>query len=1110
MPTPAKSRFWRRARLTFRWFRITCWLLVLALICAVLWLNRVGLPDFLMQRLRAELRAQGAEVTFRRIRLRWYRGIVADEVRLEQTTPGPSPRFSTRELVIRLDPAALLHRQLKLRGVTLTGGSFSLPLGSSNRPQREVVIEDLGAQVDFNSEDRWQLSALEGRCLGVAFHLSGTLTNASAFLKWKPGATVAGTQRAEFWDQVVSQLEQIQFAPEARMKGTFIGDGGNPEASSARVELTLARLNSPWGSGRNLGVLLTIQPKSNTLAHTEIKLTAQDAQTRWGRASSLRLDGEADLPFAAPRFEQARLNLEMNSVTSPWGRAQNLALTVAGASLTAPRWAEDSHLLLKARSPRTPWGEAETLEVDGRLRVNPTNAALAQGSWEIRGQQCRSPWLTSTSLQCSVNTLQGSTNLWPETVHLRLGLEQLLLPQTNVWDALARAGWSPSQPATVPEPARVKAARLEADLTLPPIEQMELGATNVSWLTRLDQVRGQGQVELQAVRFLQFDLEKLDLSTRWSAPNLAIDLAQARLYGGQMSATARLDVVTRELTFRAVSEVDPHRLAPIFTTNANPWSSTVKWERPPRLEASLSAQLPSWTNRAPDRWRKALPTLTAKAHLQGAAGAIGSIPIASSQASFTLSNHVWQVRDLEIRRPEGVVRLSLDMDHHTDLFYGRLFSTVDPTSLRPLFTGKDAQQAMDYFQFTQPPRLEAEVWGNGKECAQQNWEHLGLRGRIALTNFSFRGQAMQSVVGDVAYTNQALDFFNPRVQREEGLTTADQVRVDFARGSVSLTNAQGTVEVAALARAIGPHIVKTLQPYHYFEPPTIHFQGTIGVRSQSGLDDARFEVSGGAFQWQNFKFSRTAAHLHWLGDTLAITNFEGTLKDGDVQGDGWFDFSGDSGMTFRFGLTATNVNAKPLLTDLFPATTNQLEGLLSGRLVITNANAASDKSWFGYGDVSLRDGLIWNEPLFHLFSPILNAVVPGLGYSRARQASASFLITNSVIATRDLEIRASAMRMQLDGTVDFEGRLQGKMEASLLRDTPGFGWMISRVLWPVTRVFAYKVTGSLSHPKIDPLYVPKILMAPFHPLRTVKELFSDDKPEEKNDPPAKPGGNQPK
>jgi hypothetical protein len=180
---------------------------------------------------------------------------------------------------------------------------------------------------------------------------------------------------------------------------------------------------------------------------------------------------------------------------------------------------------------------------------------------------------------------------------------------------------------------------------------------------------------------------------------------------------------------------------------------------------------------------------------------------------------------------------------------------------------------------------------------------------------------------------------------------------------------------------------------------------------------------------------------------------------------------------------------------------------LGGRLTITNATTASDLSWFGYGDVTLRDGLIWNEPVFRFVSPILNSVVPGLGNSRARAAAASFIITNSVIATRDLEIHASGMRMQLDGAVDFQGRVQGRIEAGLFRDTPGFGWLLSRVFWPFTKVFTYKIAGSLSRPTFEPVYIPKVLMAPFHPLRTLKELFSDDKnqpkSEEKTEPPGK-------
>jgi hypothetical protein len=48
----------------------------------------------------------------------------------------------------------------------------------------------------------------------------------------------------------------------------------------------------------------------------------------------------------------------------------------------------------------------------------------------------------------------------------------------------------------------------------------------------------------------------------------------------------------------------------------------------------------------------------------------------------------------------------------------------------------------------------------------------------------------------------------------------------------------------------------------------------------------------------------------------------------------------------------------------------------------------------------------------------------------------------------------------------------------------------------VTKLFEYKMTGTLDQPKAEPLYVlPKILLLPFHPFRTLKELLTE---EEKN------------
>lgn len=75
--------------------------------------------------------------------------------------------------------------------------------------------------------------------------------------------------------------------------------------------------------------------------------------------------------------------------------------------------------------------------------------------------------------------------------------------------------------------------------------------------------------------------------------------------------------------------------------------------------------------------------------------------------------------------------------------------------------------------------------------------------------------------------------------------------------------------------------------------------------------------------------------------------------------------------------------------------TNRMEGTVTVNLNITSANSGDWSSWYGYGDASMRDGLLWDSPIFGLFSPLLNAVVPGLGNSRASAAKSRFSIDRS-------------------------------------------------------------------------------------------------------------------
>ena len=73
-------------------------LAVIALICAFVWFDRVGLPDFLKRRLVETLRDQGVELEFSRLRFSLVRGLIAENVRVGHLGAAPdSPALSVEQ-----------------------------------------------------------------------------------------------------------------------------------------------------------------------------------------------------------------------------------------------------------------------------------------------------------------------------------------------------------------------------------------------------------------------------------------------------------------------------------------------------------------------------------------------------------------------------------------------------------------------------------------------------------------------------------------------------------------------------------------------------------------------------------------------------------------------------------------------------------------------------------------------------------------------------------------------------------------------------------------------------------------------------------------------------
>src|SRR5262249_55520455 len=108
MPEPKKSR-WRIFRIYFRRCRIAFLLFLLALLCALIALDQVGLPNYLKPPLVDRLHASGIDLQFSRLRWRWYRGIVAENVRFGQTESPTAPKLSAEQVEVHLNGNALSH-----------------------------------------------------------------------------------------------------------------------------------------------------------------------------------------------------------------------------------------------------------------------------------------------------------------------------------------------------------------------------------------------------------------------------------------------------------------------------------------------------------------------------------------------------------------------------------------------------------------------------------------------------------------------------------------------------------------------------------------------------------------------------------------------------------------------------------------------------------------------------------------------------------------------------------------------------------------------------------------------------------------------------------------
>lgn len=523
----------------------------------------------------------------------------------------------------------------------------------------------------------------------------------------------------------------------------------------------------------------------------------------------------------------------------------------------------------------------------------------------------------------------------------------------------------------------------------------------------------------------------------------AIEIRQcmAKLYGGEVAIHGRYDIAMGRFDLNFSSTTDPTALAPALPDEAAAILRQIRVHQNPTITARyhLSAETGS------------LPQLQGAAHF----GALDIRGVQLRSIKFRFENQGPEIKftDAAIVTPEG--RLLGHGQYHIESsdFSYEIDSTIDPTRLLPLMP-PGMRRIVEPARFESPPRIVAKVSGDFVDPDAFTYDALLSADRCA-----YRGVPLEAASAILRLRQNQLDVQDIKLRRAEGELRGNLL-ADFHNHTLrfDLTTTANPTEMAGL---LGQNAARMMQPYRFGPATNARAQGLIHFQDPSQTAWTAHVANEGFSYWK-FTADRLHADLLFTNNTMRIDNFEADFYDGKLAGHAQFDFQGGD-VEYRFELHTQRADVNKMLRAM-RGEDSDVTGFLSGQIQLQGAGA--DLSTLeGKGKLEITDGVLWEAPLFGIFSLIL-------GNTKATTAKATFKITKQAVKTDDLEVSAGPFTARSHGQLEFNGKLDFRVEAQFLRAWPGIGW-IGRI---IGQILEYKVGGTLANPNYRPVNLPKELL----------------------------------
>jgi AsmA-like C-terminal region len=408
----------------------------------------------------------------------------------------------------------------------------------------------------------------------------------------------------------------------------------------------------------------------------------------------------------------------------------------------------------------------------------------------------------------------------------------------------------------------------------------------------------------------------------------------------------------------------------------------------------------------------------------------------------------------------GGGQLTSDVLYAPDGFRLRLSSSIKPTVFGSLL-GEKERNFLKLLEFREAPQVQIELKGDKPEFAS-----LSGAGTVKLGRTAMRSIWFDSVDTKVNIADRALTFHDFTVTQGKGVGTGAVV-YDFGGQQVRLNNVNSTLSPVDVLMWVDPKIAEAVRPYKFQEPPKVHAEGMVhlkdprknnlnlNVQSADGLD---YELLKKVLH-----FGRTAATVGINGTKVNANISNAQLMGGDVALKASVSIDPQD-PTFGADVQIHGVDFAKLTKLYFNYDDSQ--GVFSGNYSFKARNR-DEENMEGSGSIKVDDGHVLSIPVLGPLSDIISKLIPGAGYQTAREATADFTIADQKINTKNLTIEGAGFSLYGYGDIYF---MKDKMDLSVrinARGLPGI------VLFPVSKLFEYVSTGSLSKPEWRPKIIPR-------------------------------------